>query len=69
YCPAAVRIAHKFAMINPNIKADMIESYEFTEMADKYNVQGVPRVVINETVSFEGALPEGDYLKKIKEAL
>jgi len=69
YCPAAVRIAHKFAMINPNIKADMIESYEFTEMADKYKVQGVPRVVINETVSFEGALPENEYLAKIKESL
>lgn len=69
YCPAAVRIAHKFAMINPNIKADMIESYEFTEMADKYKVQGVPRVVINETVSFEGALPENEYLVKIKESL
>ena len=69
YCPAAVRTAHKFAMINPKIKADMIESYEFPEIADKYKVKGVPRVIINEKDGFEGTLEQEKFLEKITENL
>jgi len=65
YCPPAVRTAHKFAMANENIKADMIDSNTFFDYANKYGVQGVPRVVINEKHHFEGALPEEEYLKQI----
>ncbi len=69
YCPAAVRTAHKFAMINHKISADMIESYEFPEIADKFKVQGVPRVIINEKDGFEGALEQEKFLEKIIENL
>lgn len=69
YCPAAVRVAHKFAMHNEHIKADMIESYEFDEIAAKYNVHGVPKVVVNEDHSFEGALPDDKYLDEILKAI
>lgn len=58
YCPRAVLTAHQFAMENPNIVADMVEATEFPELAERYSVFAVPKVVINETVSFEGALPE-----------
>lgn len=58
YCPPAVRFAHKLAIENPNIKADMVESQEFPELASHYNVFGVPRTVINEDYYFEGAMPE-----------
>lgn len=69
YCPAAVRTAHKFAMVNDRIQADMVEAYEFSELADKFNVQGVPRVVINEKEGFEGALQPDKFLEKIRESL
>ena len=69
YCPPAVRTAHKFAMLNENIKADMIDSNTFYEYANSYGVQGVPRVVINEKHHFEGALPEEEYLKQILNAI
>ncbi|MCX7968904.1 MAG: thioredoxin family protein [Armatimonadetes bacterium] len=58
YCPRAVLTAHQFAMENPNIVADMIEATEFPELAERYRVFAVPKVVINDVVSFEGALPE-----------
>ncbi len=32
----------------------------------KYNVAAVPKVVINETIDFEGAVPESDFLKHAK---
>lgn len=65
YCPAAVVTAHKFAYLNPNIKADMIEATEFPHLSNKYNVMGVPRTIINEKDFIEGAAPEQMVLNKI----
>lgn len=69
YCPRAVIAAHKFAYLNPKIKADMVEATEFPHLARKYNVMGVPRTVINETDFIEGAVPEDMLLDKIFENL
>ncbi len=69
YCPKAVRTAHKLAMIAPNVRAEMIEAQEFPELSNKYNVGAVPRIVINENTYFEGSLPDGQYIAKIKEAI
>lgn len=65
YCPAAVITAHRFAYLNKNIKAEMIEATEFPHLAVKYNVRGVPRTVINENDFLEGAAPEHMVLDKI----
>lgn len=67
YCPRAVIAAHKFAYLNPKIKADMVEATEFPHLARKYNVMGVPRTVINENDFIEGAVPEDMLLDKIYE--
>jgi predicted DsbA family dithiol-disulfide isomerase len=65
YCPAAVRTAHRFALLNENIRADMIEAIEFPHLAQKYQVRGVPRSVINETLRVDGAVSESKYLEQI----
>lgn len=65
YCPTAVRTAHKIAIENPLIRADMIEVIEFPHLAHKYGVMGVPKVVINDKISFEGALPELHFLQHV----
>ncbi|MDP2208340.1 MAG: thioredoxin family protein [Bacteroidota bacterium] len=65
YCPPAVLMGHALALLNDNIKADMIEATEFPHIANKYNVRGVPRIVINEDHHFEGALPEQQYLEEV----
>jgi len=69
YCPIAARMAHKFAIINKNIKADVIEAIEFPNLARKYNVFAVPKIIINEIIEIEGAVPEKFFLNKILEAL
>ena len=70
YCPGAVRMAHQFSRVNPRmVDAEMIESMEFPDLSEKYSVMAVPKVVINEEVDFEGALPEKVFLFKVKEAL
>lgn len=69
YCPRAVRLAHQFAMENLKVNASMIESMEFPDLADKYSVMAVPKIVINDKISFEGALPEEMFVDYIKKAL
>jgi alkyl hydroperoxide reductase subunit F len=67
YCPRMVHVANQFALVNEKIHADMIEVSEFPELAQKYNIYGVPKTVINENHSFEGALPPGNvYLEILK---
>jgi glutaredoxin-like protein len=58
HCPKAGAIAHKIAIENEFIKADVIDSNEFTDLALKYNVMGVPKIVINEQIEFVGAFNE-----------
>ena len=51
-------LAHRLAMESEWITADMVEATEFPHLANKYEVYGVPRTVINETLHIEGAVPE-----------
>jgi len=69
HCPAAASMAHKFAVENSNIRAEAIDAGEFPDLAIKYGVMGVPKVVINEKTEFVGALPENMFLEKVLEAL
>jgi len=68
HCPGAVKTAQNFAMYTDKIKVDMIEITEFPELAQKYQVMSVPKVVINENIDFVGVLGDRDYLEKILEA-
>ncbi|SIS51342.1 protein disulfide oxidoreductase [Alicyclobacillus vulcanalis] len=67
YCPAAVRLAHRFAMESPLITASMVEATEFPDWATRFNVYGVPKTVINdsEACSLEGAVPEDVLLEQV----
>ncbi len=65
YCPQAAITAFKFAMENSLITAETVNAQEFPHLTQRYNVFAVPKVVINETVQFEGAIPETMFLEKI----
>ncbi len=69
YCPPAVHLAHQLAMESDLVRADMVEAIEFPHLSHKYQVQGVPRTVINESTYLEGAAPETMLLSKIKTAV
>jgi glutaredoxin-like protein len=69
YCPSAVVTGHRFAFVNDMVHSDMIEATEFPALSMKYEVMGVPRVVINETHHFEGALPEEMYVEEVLKAV
>lgn len=70
YCPPAVKAAHDFALLNPNIKGDMIEATEFQTLSEKYEVMGVPKTIItsgDKKVELVGAYPVDVLAKKVLE--
>jgi glutaredoxin-like protein len=68
YCPGAVSLAHQFAMENSQVRSDMVEVNEFPQLAVKYNVMGVPKTVINETIELVGLQPEQEFLRQVQAA-
>ncbi|MCK4940730.1 thioredoxin family protein [candidate division WOR-3 bacterium] len=67
YCASAATLAHKLAYESNQIKADVVNAQEFPQLAQRYNVFAVPKTVVNETVQFEGTLPEQGFLEKALE--
>jgi predicted DsbA family dithiol-disulfide isomerase len=63
------RAAHALALANPNIKAEIIECQEFPELAQHYQVMGVPKTVINDRAEFVGAVPDEVFVNAILESL
>jgi len=69
YCPKAVRMAHLMAMESEHVTADMVMANEFPQLSSKYSVMAVPKIIINEDTSFEGAIPEDDYVSFVAKAV
>jgi glutaredoxin-like protein len=65
HCPVAIAVAHKLAIENDLITADAISANEFQDLAIKYNVIGVPKVVINDKIDFVGAVEEDLFAENI----
>ena len=66
FCPTAVSIAHRLALENKKIQADMIDSSLFSYLVQKYQVSSVPMIIINETHVMVGAQPMESILDIIK---
>lgn len=66
HCPGAVLKAHKLAMENPNITAEMIEANTFEELSRKFQVSGVPKIVFNDGADLLGDQPLDAFLQTIE---
>lgn len=70
YCPQSVILAHQMAMESPYVVAEMVEAMEFPELAERFNVSGVPQTTINQGAgTLIGAVPESELLEEIKAVL
>jgi glutaredoxin-like protein len=69
YCPRAAILAYDMAVASDKVIADVVESMEFPELANRFSVMGVPLNVINETSRVEGAAPPHMIVDAIKAAL
>ena len=68
HCPSAARTAHRLAMASPRVTADVIVANDFPEMAERYDVTAVPKVVIDDERGFVGALPEDEFVAAVFES-
>lgn len=68
HCSGAVSKAHKLAYENANIEAEMIECGTFPELANQYNVSGVPKIVFNDTEELVGNQPFEQFLEAVLKA-
>ncbi len=68
YCPQAVVLAHRMAFENPAmVRAEGVESMEFPDLADQFNVSGVPQTTINSGKGMVmGAVPEANLLAELQ---
>src|SRR5947209_20401300 len=57
------------AVASDRARSTVIEATEFPELSRAYQVMGVPKVVINDRVQFEGALPEHEFLGAVLQAV
>jgi Thioredoxin domain len=63
-----VRLAHHLAVASDWIRGDCVEATEFPDLSQRYSVMAVPKTVVNERVSFEGALPETQFVDYVLRA-
>ena len=62
-------LAYQLAIESDLIQADMVEVIEFPFLGNRYNVMGVPRTVIDETIHIEGAVPEPMLMREFQKLL
>lgn len=63
YCPSAAITAMNFALASDHISALIVDASENMDLAELYQVVGVPKIVINRGVAeFVGAQPENNFL-------
>jgi glutaredoxin-like protein len=69
YCPAMVFYAHQLAFENDLVTGEMIEAAEFPHLAEKYNVTGVPKLVVNDSHEMVGMRSEKQLIDFLKHVL
>jgi glutaredoxin-like protein len=65
YCPGAAAVANRMALASPRVHAIVVEANEYPELAQRHQVQGVPRTMVNRSGAFVGALPEPKFVESV----
>ncbi len=66
-CPDVVQMLNKFAVINKNISAEMIDGGLFPKEVESKNIQGVPCVFLNGELFLSGRVDGGRIVEKLLE--
>jgi glutaredoxin-like protein len=65
YCPRMITLANAMAVESPMVSATAIDATEFPDLVRRYNVNGVPKTIINDSVEIMGAAPEEEVVTAI----
>ncbi|GAC1451880.1 MAG: thioredoxin family protein [Vulcanimicrobiaceae bacterium] len=65
FCPQMVNLANQLALENPHITATAIDATSYPDLVRRYNVNGVPKTVINDAVGIVGATSEAQLIDAV----
>ncbi|MFC3093493.1 alkyl hydroperoxide reductase subunit F [Alteromonas sediminis] len=66
-CPDVVQALNQFALVNPNIKAEMIDGGLYKNLVEERDIQGVPSVYLNGELFANGKVDAAALLDKLVE--
>ncbi|WP_417445504.1 alkyl hydroperoxide reductase subunit F [Kangiella sp.] len=66
-CPDVVQALNQFALLNPNIEAEMIDGGLFQDMVKERDIQGVPSVYLNGELFANGKVTAAELIDKLLE--
>ena len=58
-------LAISVAIGNVMISTEVINVNEYPDLAQRYEVSGVPKTVINESIEIVGMVPEAEFVDKV----
>ena len=64
-----MRLAQHMSIASERVRSECVEANEFPELSQRYQVMAVPKIVINDRVEFEGAIPERDFVNAVLQAV
>ncbi|MGB3726356.1 MAG: alkyl hydroperoxide reductase subunit F [Glaciecola sp.] len=67
-CPDVVQAMNQFALLNPNIEAEMIDGGVYPDLIEENNIQGVPTVYMNGEVFASGKVEIAGIIEKLSAA-
>jgi glutaredoxin-like protein len=65
YCPQMVNLANQLAVESAHVSATAIDATEYPDLVRRYAVNGVPKMVINDTLEIIGAAGEAEVIKTV----
>ena len=65
YCPQMISLANQAAIESPLVSTVAIDATEFPDLVQRYNVNGVPKTIVNDTTEIMGAMPEEEFITTI----
>ena len=68
YCPRMISLANQAAIASPFVSTVAIDATEFPDLVRRYNVNGVPKTIVNDTMEIMGAAPEQEFIAAIARA-
>lgn len=57
-------LANRMALESPFIRAATVSAVDFPDLVRRYQITGVPKTVVNDSVEILGALPEPMFVRQ-----
>jgi glutaredoxin-like protein len=65
YCPRMITLANQMAVESVLVTATAVDATEYPDLVRRYNVNGVPKTVINDSIEVMGAVTEEELLRQM----